>query len=76
MGDFYQMLQCLWHFLPLKLPSKKTVMNWSLYISKIILDPRDQCNVFYRLISHLYDNTSEFLQGSISPLIVSGIQLF
>lgn len=51
-------------------------MIWSLHINKFMLLPRDQCNLFYGLINHLYDGNSEFLQGSISTLIVLGIQHF
>lgn len=40
-------------------------MNWSIHISKIMLVPRDQFNLYYGLINHLYDDNPEFLQGSI-----------
>lgn len=51
-------------------------MNWLRHSSKTLLVPQDQCSLFYGLINHLYDGNYKFLQGSISTLIVLGIQLF
>lgn len=57
-------------------PLSKKKTKWSLHISKMMLVPKDQCNFFYGLITHLHDGNSEFLQGSISTLTGLEIQPF
>lgn len=47
-------------------------MNWSIHIMMV---SRDKFNLYYGFINHLYVDNSKFLQGSISTLVVLGIQL-